>query len=71
LRRMGFSPGASQDDHHASEGKEAAGIQPSLLSRVRTTEDDTPQPSMPSPSVCLFFALCNPFLFLLFVSYRI
>lgn len=61
LIRMGMSPGASQDDHHASEGKEAAGIQLSLLSRVGTTEDETPQPSMPSSSVCLFFAFVMPF----------
>lgn len=46
LRRMGLS----SDDHPASEGKEAAGIQPSLLSRV---QDNTPQPS--SSSVCLLF----------------
>ena len=57
LSRMGLSSGASQDDHRVSEGKEAAGIQPSLLSRVGTTEDETPQPSIPSSSVCLFFLL--------------
>ena len=56
LRRMGLS----SDDHPASEGKEAAGIQPSLLSRV---QDNTPQPS--SSSVCLLFS------FLLFASYPI
>ena len=39
LSRMDLSPGASQDGHHASEGKEAAGIQPSLLSRVGAIED--------------------------------
>jgi hypothetical protein len=54
LSRMGLSSGASQDDHLVSEDKEAAGIQPSLLSRVGTTEDKTPQPSMPSSSVCFF-----------------
>ena len=73
LSRMGLSSGASQDahTHHASEGKEAADTQPSLLSRVRTIEDKTPQPSMPSSSVCLFFASCNASSFLLFVSYPI
>ena len=71
LSRMGMSSGGSQDDHHASEGKEAAGTQPSLLSRVRTTEDKTPQPSIPSSSVCLFFTFCNAFLSLLFASYPI
>ena len=58
LSRMGLSS-ASQDDHHASEGNEAAGIQPSLLSRVGTIEDKIPQPSLPSSSVCLFFAFRN------------
>lgn len=71
LSRMGLNSGASQDGHRASEGKEAAGIQPSLLSRVGTTEDKTPQPSLASSSVCSFFTFCNAFSFLLFASYPI
>lgn len=72
LSRMGLSSGASQDTHHASEGKEAAGTTPpSLLSRVGTTEDKTPQPSTPSSLVCLFFAFCNASSFLLFASFPI
>lgn len=62
LSRMGLSSDASQDDYHAAEVKEAAGNQPSLLHRVETTKDKTPQPSMPSSSVCLLFAffhLCS------------
>ena len=47
LSRMGLSTGGSHDDRLVSEGNEAAGIQhPSLLSRVGTTEDETPQPSI-------------------------
>ena len=71
LSRMDLSSDASQDGRHASEGKEAAGIQPSLLSRVGTLEDKIPQPSLPSSSVCLFFSFCNAFSFLLFTSYPI
>lgn len=70
LSRMDLSPDASQDGRHASE-EEAAGIQPSLLSRVGTLEDKIPQPSLPSSSVCLFFSFCNAFSFLLFTSYTI
>ena len=58
LSRMDLTSDASQDDgHHASQGKEAAGSQPSLLSRVGAIEDKIPQPSLPSSSVCyiLFF----------------
>jgi hypothetical protein len=51
LRRMGLSSD--------NQPKEAAGIQPSLLSRV----DKTPQPSSSS--------VCNAFFFLLFASYPI
>jgi hypothetical protein len=84
LTRMGLSSGISQDG--ASEGREAVGIQQSLLPRVGTTEDTprsspnigstrdrvhvsdsngyhvtanskhaSPQPPLPSSSVCLHF----------------